>query len=239
MSQSMAKNSWTSALYGSVFPEKLELPLEVRELLTGLYPTIDFSKVHFFSNMPWFMVHGFAIGITLPGTYNFRGINIYLKEFDPYSESGLALLVHEVFHALQYRDLNRAYGLGFLRSFMVYYLADFFRLFFQNLFTEGWSSASYKAYECHPMELPAYALEYEFRYCYKTFGRAAMIEAPPDSCIRTTSNYSYEGNLIFVILGFVVTFIFMLVKPIFELILLLLVPFTKIVEVGAGLVNRK
>jgi len=102
----------SSRLFYSIFPKQVPLEPAVIQLLSKVYPTLDFNRIYFFNGMPWFMKHAFAIGITLPGTYNLSGINIYLDGCYQRSTEGLCLIVHELFHGLQYKDLHGGYGIS-------------------------------------------------------------------------------------------------------------------------------
>lgn len=231
MPESKNKNSgFGTRLYELIFPTQIVLEDDVKNMLQKLYPNLNLEKIYFYDGMPWFMMHGFAIGITLPGTYNLQGVNIYLNDYNPQAEKCMTTIVHEMFHVQQYYDLNKGYGIGFLRPFMVFYLADYFRMFIKCLRTPGWKSAANTAYEIHPMEMPAYRQEYEFQYQYKLLGRSNILKTPPKSCVRQTSGYKYEGSWFFVGLSFIVTFGLMILKPVIEVILLIIVPFVKVID---------
>jgi len=151
-----------------VHPPVIEVPECVRRLLEGIYPTIDWSTVVFHDGLPWAVNVVAPVAITLPGTYDPHTIHIYVEHgaWDPCSCSGLALVVHEGFHVLQYRDLLGGYGVGFLRSFIVAYLA---------------CSLSGGGDDDNEIEKPAYAHEELFAGCCASLGAPICncAEKPP------------------------------------------------------------
>jgi hypothetical protein len=121
----------------------------VRELLAAIYPTVRWDVVSFHLGIPAF-VRPFGPGaITLPDLLGTRGIRIYFADgrWDPCTPTGLALLVHESFHVLQFQESLGGVGLGPLRGFAVQYL-------FRAMFEGGGEENLYEA--------PAYAQERAF-----------------------------------------------------------------------------
>jgi len=125
------------------FPEKQELPECVLELLKVVFPTVDWDKVDFYKGIPHVLSTG-QDAITLPDTYNLSGIGIYFDpaSWNPCSEDGLAIFIHEGVHVLQIQQTLNGYGLGFARPFIMNYLSC-------------WVANGFD-YETHPMELAAY-----------------------------------------------------------------------------------
>lgn len=140
-------------LFHWVYPEAIVLPDCVRKMLERLYPTVDWNTVTFHDGMPWIIGAGDQAGIALPRTYDLHHIDIYLHKgsWDPCSCAGLALVVHESLHALQYRDILGGWGIGFARPFIVAYLSC-------------WSGTGGDS-TGNALEKPAYDQEDLFRNC--------------------------------------------------------------------------
>ena len=217
--------SISSGFYNWIFPKKIEPPECVIKLLEALYPKIDWSKVNFYDGLPWF-VKIFApatSAITLPGTYNFVRINIYFKNFNPCDCNGLSTIVHEAFHVLQFRNIINGFGIGFFRLFMIDYLACWIK----------------NGYNNHPMEIAAEEYEKIFRQCCNelqsgnicecdteppTFNELALEELLKncgDKLIVTTSGFSYNCGFFPFILGFILTLLIAIIKPLLESIFLI------------------
>lgn len=130
-------------------PAEIVKPDCVLHLLQTLYPTVNWDNVHFYSGLPWYIPSSEATAITLPGLYDIRQIHIYFdRNFDPCSCKGLGTIVHEAFHVQQYTDSGTG-GLGFIRKFMIMYLACTFM----------------NGYKNNPMETGAYSQENTFNDC--------------------------------------------------------------------------
>lgn len=228
----------SSRLFRSIFPKRVTIEPEVIQLLSQVFPTLDFNRIYFFSGMPWFMKYAFAAGVTLPGTYDLSGINIYLDGCNQKSKNGLGLIVHELFHGLQYKDLHGGYGVGFMRSFLVFYLTEYFILLKQGFKTQPFFEASKSAYDCHPMEMPAYQHEFEFKIKYQKLGLDGMLAKFPETCIAEKAGYKFQHSRLTLIPATLITIGFMLIKPIIELLLLLLVPIIWIVELPFSLFSN-
>lgn len=220
----------SARLFYSIFPKQVTLEPDIIQLLSKVYPTLDFNRIYFFNGMPWFMKYAFAIGVTLPGTYNLSGVNIYLDGCNQRSTQGLGLIVHELFHGLQYKDLHGGYGVGFLRSFLVYYFTEYLILMKQEIGARSFFDASKAAYDCHPMEMPAYQHEFEFKTQLNALGIDGMLANFPTACIANHAGYRFEHSRLLLIPGTLITAFFMLIKPIIELFLLLFVPILWILE---------
>jgi len=226
-------------LLHSILPKRITLEPEIIQLLAKVYPTLDFNRIYFFNGMPWFMKHAFAVGITLPGTYNLSGINIYLNGCNQRSTEGLGLIVHELFHGLQYKELHGGYGVGFMRSFLVFYLTEYFLLLRKNIGSQPLFVASKSAYDCHPMETPAYQHEFEFKTQYHALGLDGMLADFPATCIVEQSGYQFQHSRFTLLPGVLITLLFMLIKPIIELILLLFVPVLWVLELPFKLFQKQ
>ena len=113
------------------FPEEIEIPDCLRQLYERLYPDVDWDSVSFHLGKPWFAKFGSIRGITLPDYYGVHEIKIYFSTdagvYDPCSCAGQRTPVHEGYHVQQYRELADGAGLGFVRGFMIAYLAGSWR----------------------------------------------------------------------------------------------------------------
>jgi len=153
-------------LYHWVFPKMITPDEEVKALLHRIYPTIDWQKVRFYEGLPWFIAGSNVGAIVLPGTWRSQSIHVYFSYYQPHTLAGLSTIIHEGFHILQCHDMGR--GVGFMRRFMVCYLADYFQLFFKYVFEKGRNIANHAAYKEHPMEIPAFAQDRRFsQHCLR------------------------------------------------------------------------
>lgn len=114
-------------------------------LLAALYPTVRWDEVSFHEGIPAPFNLFTQGGITLPEPLGTRGIRIHVARWDPCSVGGLALLVHEAFHVLQYQESLP--GLSYVRGFTLKYL-----------FRATWEGGG----ERNLYEAPAYAHERAF-----------------------------------------------------------------------------
>jgi hypothetical protein len=121
----------------------------VRALLAALYPTIRWETVTFHRGIPPGVRRFTRVAITLPAPLATHELRVHLapRHWDPCSPAGLALLVHECFHVLQFQERMGGVGLGPLRAFSVQYL-------FRAVFEGGGKENRYEA--------PAYAQETAF-----------------------------------------------------------------------------
>jgi hypothetical protein len=99
---------------------RVEASAGLRELLAALYPTVRWGEVTFHEGIPAPFSLFTKGGITLPAPLGTREIRIYVGKWDPCSCKGLALLVHEAFHALQYQESHG--GIGLIHDFILKYL---------------------------------------------------------------------------------------------------------------------
>jgi hypothetical protein len=97
----------------------------VGELLAALYPTVQWEHVGFHRGLPRLVRPFTRVAITLPHPLALRRVGIYVAEahWDPCSVTGMALLVHEAMHVLQFQSRLGGAGLGVLRLFSLQYLA--------------------------------------------------------------------------------------------------------------------
>ena len=111
-------------LLDAVFSPEAKLPECIRELLAVLYPTVRWDRVSFHDELPRSLQRFTDIAITLPDPLSMRHVRIFVakKMWNPCSAAGLALLVHESYHVLQYQEALGGVGLGPLRVFPVKYL---------------------------------------------------------------------------------------------------------------------
>jgi len=93
-----------------------------------VYPSIDFSRVHFFQGLPLLVDRG-QQGITLPSVPG--DINVYIRPgiFDPCDLETFLLLAHELVHVLQIQD---SVGSGYIpgswvMNYVSCYLASGFK----------------------------------------------------------------------------------------------------------------
>jgi len=207
-------------LYHWVFPRVIEPDAETQTLLRNIYPTINWQKVRFYEGLPWFIAGSYVNAIVLPATWNRQYIHAYFAVYQPDTLAGLSTIIHEGFHVLQYQDLGK--GIGFMRRFMVFYLADYFQLFFKNIFKKGSQVANRIAYEKHPMEIPAYTQDRYFsQHCLRYKMRIPSTQLP-SQLIHTHCGYSPQLAFPFLLMGFLMTLLFMLIKPFIEVFFLII-----------------
>ncbi len=204
-----------SNFYNWLRPKEVEKPECVVQLLQAIYPTVNWNNVHFHQGLPWFIPASQADAITLPGSYDLNQIHIYFNDYDPCSCKGLATIVHEGCHALQYTNIS-VWGVGFFRLFMVQY----FGCFFAN------------SYEDNPMEVEAYKHDALFFQCCTEpvcdcsvspagFRRGALerlLNRCPD-LVKTKSEFSYDCGLGWAGLGLILDLLITLFIPIIESVL--------------------
>lgn len=206
-------------LYRWVFPETIQRTADVNQLLEKLYPTINWDKVRFHKGMPWFMVGNFAHAIVLPATWHYQRIHAYFSQYDTHTSRGLSTVVHESFHVLQYQDTGR--GIGLLRGFLVYYLADYFQLLFKYGFKKSWMTANDLAYREHPMEIPAHMQDDEFcSFCIRQQTNLSISDIP-EHFIKTHCGYQPKQAFPFLLLAIFTVLIFSIIKPLIEILFLM------------------
>lgn len=141
----------SKAVFRWAFPVEIEIPDCLRRLYEALYPDIDWDTVSFYSGKPWWASANAIRGITLPDRYGIHEIKVYFRPdvYDPCTCAGLRTPVHEAYHVQQYREMLDGYGIGFVRAFMIAYLAGSWR---------GGGSG-------HSMEADAHAYHTRFEAC--------------------------------------------------------------------------
>jgi hypothetical protein len=109
-------------LWHRLFPPQLELPADARRRLAALFPTLDLRRVSFHRGLPHLLSRG-TEGMVLPAPLSPVRCRIYVQPdcWQPETDDGFSLLVHEAFHALQMQETGP--GLGLVRPFLILYLA--------------------------------------------------------------------------------------------------------------------
>ena len=200
-----------------------------------MYPTIDWSSVTFHHGIPWIMQVSSPVAITLPGTLQLHQIHIYFRDdLDVCSCVGLGIPVHEALHVVQYRDLLGGWGLGYLRAFIVAYISCGI--------TQGGGTGNV-------IEDPAYEQENAFVDCCSrqkervcdcstkppSFNQGALdaLFAACPNLVRTSSGIDFWGAIaactpltpwlapLWFIVALIATILAAILKPIVELVLLI------------------
>jgi hypothetical protein len=189
------------------------------ELLKGLYPTVDWSRVDFYEGLPWFtpVVAPYVTAQALPNFYSFSRFRIYLKKFDETRAQCLADIVHEGMHIMQAMQYMKGYGIGFLRGFLIRYIAFFGKYGYRN----------------NPYEIPAYDQEFNFlAYCNKFHQHGIIPEMDPfiinvlgkePSLIYEKSNVPFTGNYLLLVLSFFLCLLIAFIKPVIDLLIFILI----------------
>jgi hypothetical protein len=200
-------------------------PSTVR-LLENLYPGVEWSRVDFYTGLPWFTptVAPYVTAQALPQFYSFGRFRIYLSHFDESRAQCIADIVHEAFHIMQAMYFNRGYGIGFFRGFMFYYIAYFLKY----------------GYRSNPFEIPAYNQEYRFLdYCERHNIAGILPAVKPDAFVAINAekslvfpkyDFQYRDNWLYLLASFLICAIVTVLKPFADLLLffvLLLVPRAK------------
>jgi hypothetical protein len=130
-------------LWHWLFPPELELPAGARRRLAALFPTLDLRRVSFHRGLPH-LLRGRTEAMVLPAPLSPVRCRIYVRPdcWQPETDDGFSLLVHEAFHALQMQEAGS--GLGMIRPFLILYLAC--------------AGGNGFRYSTHPMEVDAYAV---------------------------------------------------------------------------------
>jgi hypothetical protein len=139
----------------------ITLPSCALRLLEHLYPTVDWTRVGFFSGLPWYtsLANSFVsvptTAITLPDPLTSGAFRLYLGDNTDFCDPAqLKVLVHEAYHIHQFMSVGGGYGPGFVRpGFIAYFIC---------LFHHG--------YEENPFETEAYAQETAFWHHYANPG---------------------------------------------------------------------
>ncbi|MEM7104479.1 MAG: hypothetical protein AAF502_15190 [Bacteroidota bacterium] len=196
--------------------------MPVINFLAAAFPTLELSQIRFYKGLPWYINKAYASAITLPGVYNLNRIHIHFSSADHKSINDVSTIVHECFHALQYQELYKSRGVGLLRIFMVHYFAEFFRLFFQNVWKMGIGNARQLAYELHPMEIPAFQVDHNYRNYFTEKGLENALNIPlPEPLKIKHTGHSYNAGYLPYWSSVCLLFFLSIIAPVFELILLL------------------
>lgn len=198
-----------------VFPKRIYPSERVMAILEVIYPNLNFNKIRFYEGIPWFTryVAPYVTAQALPATYSLRKLNIHVAKYDESNSSILADVVHEAYHMMQYERFGKAWGLGFFRTFLVYYNACYI--------TRG--------YRNNPFEIPAYEQEYAFhRFCNthristETRYDAETLNRMVDQTELRTHfiEYKYEGKFLHLALSFLFTATVAIIKPVAETLLI-------------------
>lgn len=199
-----------------LFPKRVNPSGNLLQLLRVIYPTLNLDKIRFYEGVPWFTryVAPYVTAQALPDTYSLRTLNIYVQKYDERNCNIVADIVHEAYHMVQYERFWKAWGVGFLRPFIVYYNACYI--------TRG--------YRNNPFEIPAYEQEYAFlRFCNdhkitvnNPYDKETLEHLVDQTQMRTRFiEYKYEGRILHLVMSFVFTLLVAIVKPIAEFLLLL------------------
>jgi hypothetical protein len=185
------------------------------KLLQDIYPNVDWRRVRFYEGLPWFTppVAPYVTAQALPHFYSFGGFCIYLKRFDETRAQCLADIIHEAYHVMQAMKFGRGYGIGFLRGWMIYYLAEFVK----------------HGYRKNAFEVPAYNQEFRFlSYCLRLGIRGMISQVKPGAfdnisnereLVFPTFSYRYKGSFFTLIGSFFVCVAITIVKPVADLAL--------------------
>lgn len=217
----------------ALFPRRVKPSKQLLEMLHAVYPTLNLKHIQFFEGIPWFAkyVAPYVTAQALPDTYSLRKLNIHVKEFDESNPTVLADIMHEAYHMVQYERFQRAWGIGFLRMFIVYYNAYYL--------TRG--------YRNNPFEIPAYEQEYAFhRFCSShrismsnPYDLATLQHLVDQTQLRTHGiEFKYEGKFPHLAASFLFTALVAVIKPIVEGLLLLNYFLLKGASSGLKLLHR-
>ena len=216
-----------------VFPRRVQPSERIMNILKVIYPTLNWDKIQFFEGIPWFakIVSPYVTAQALPSTYSLRKLNIHVSRYSEDSCAVLADIVHEAYHMVQYERFQKAWGIGFFRTFIVYYNACFL--------TRG--------YRNNPFEIPAYEQEYAFhRFCNthrispsNPYDVETLDHLVDQTQMRTHFiEYKYEGKFHHLALSFVFTALTAVIKPLLELLLAVNYGLLKAVSFGLKQVAR-
>lgn len=150
----------------------------------------------------------YLIGITIPDTYSFRRFNIYHNNLDLTKCNGIATIIHEAFHILQFTNSYRGFGPAFLKSGLIQYLSCWIK----------------QGYYKHDLEVPAYKMEDNFISCYNSsasneiINLKKMLEANKEKLLNQLPDLKYNCGVFPLIGGTFIAFLITIFKPIIELI---------------------
>jgi hypothetical protein len=203
---------YLSSVRNNLFLRKHEpLPSTIR-LLRELYPSVNWDRVDFYEGLPWYtaFVAPYVTAQALPQFFSFSRYRIYLTKYDESRAQCLADIVHEGMHVMQAMRYMNGYGFGFLRGFIIYYLAFYFKYGYRN----------------NPFEIPAYDQEYRFLgYCLQRKQHGIEPKVNPDALfpvkkdsglIFLKSDIIYKENYGLLAGGFLLSLLLALAKPILD-----------------------
>lgn len=189
-------------------PTEILLPDCMLQCYQYLYPTLNFSRIHFYDGIPAPFSAGTEAGITL--TYGFgTGIHIYMKSgmWDPCSYQAFLIFAHELVHVLQIKNLpsQALWPEFYLRTF----IASGFQSDCSNVLEEeaynhvngctpgggdlqicisNWNSAGLAPCDCKTRPI----------YRFTTFSGGTFLDMLKANCsdlIKTGSSIPYRGSL--------------------------------------------
>ena len=206
------------SITGNFFLKRVTPLPSTMQLLKDLYPTIDWTRVHFYEGLPWFtpLIAPYVNAQALPHFYSFSRFNIYIRKFDESRIQCVSDIVHEAFHVLQAMKFWKGYGLGIIRGFTIYYSAVFAKHGYRN----------------NLFEITAYDQEFRFLdFCEKHHQHGIVPEAdarifqdvPMEaSLIFRNFSFQYQRNYLLLILSFIVCLLLAAIKPIIDVFIFLI-----------------
>jgi len=167
-------------------------PADLNRLLQGLFPELNTGALFWYHGLPWFMgPFKWVSGITLPGAFSRHEVWIYLRIWEPSDPDWVALAVHEAYHALQMQEAAQHFRwrFGTWHPFLWHYLAS-------------WMKHGYRR---HPLEMPAFLYEADFRDAFEDREnpdawedpeQLAVLASPvPRRLVRRQAGYVYRDPL--------------------------------------------
>ncbi|MDF2435884.1 MAG: hypothetical protein K0Q95_260 [Bacteroidota bacterium] len=210
----MSSLNWLKNLSDNFFLRKHQPSDVTVQLLKDLYPGVDWSRVDFYEGLPYFtpLVAPYVTAQALPDFYSLGRYRIYLKKFDETRAQCIADIVHEGMHVMQAMQYMKGYGFGFLRGFLVRYIALFFKHGYRN----------------NPFEIPAYEQEFNFlSYCHKFHQHGILPGIDPfivqvigkePSLVFYKSEISQPAGFIPLFASFLLCLLIALLKPLADLL---------------------
>jgi hypothetical protein len=191
----------------------------VMHMLYDLYPDVDWKKrVKFYIGLPWYtpLAAPFVNAQALPDFYSFSKYRIYLKKYDETIPQCLADIAHEAFHVLQGMQHLNGYGIGFLRPWMVQYIAVYMKY----------------GYRQNPFEIPAYNQEYRFLDFCERKGLKGMVPLSSVESLREVRNepglvfgkfkYKYKESISMLVAAFFFCLVVAILRPLLDLLIYLI-----------------
>lgn len=196
-----------------LFPPKEELPAHLVFLLQKIFPSVNWKTVAFYKRMPWFMTFGrqYFTGITLPDTYSFSHYQIHHRGLNLNDCTGIATIVHEAYHILQFKEYFKGRGIGFFRPGLIIYLSCWLK--------EGYFN--------HTMETPAYRLERDFINGYMKYNSyeagclTSILNENKATLLHHNAPTIYKCGILNLFKGTLLVLLITVLKPIVEFILLM------------------